>query len=227
MNHDRRTLPRLQVQKNGTVLFIDQPCFVECMIRNVSEDGALLSLIVSVPLPRKILLWDQRADKLYACEVKWRKDDTVGVHFVDVRHRAKTPMACSQHFGWCSGQHVALDALAGVASAAIIAEAARRRTALRKINILQNFRTQAPVPARPGNCASRTTASAGCCCSPGWARYAAGSRTGVVIWKLLIKIEQVLGGRVAVMAAADHQNRRDGTPSTSLLILPESVRSRD
>ena len=89
MRHDRRTFPREQVQKNGTVLFIDQPCFVECIIRNISEDGALLSLIVSVPLPREILLWEQRTDKLHACEVKWRKDHMVGVHFVDVRHRSK------------------------------------------------------------------------------------------------------------------------------------------
>ena len=43
---------------------------------------------MSVPLPREILLWEQRTDKLYACEVRWRKDDMVGVHFVDVRHRA-------------------------------------------------------------------------------------------------------------------------------------------
>jgi hypothetical protein len=91
LKHDRRTFPRVQIQRNGTVLFIDQPCFVECIIRNIAEDGALLSLIVSVPLPREILLWEQRTDKLYACQVKWRKDDMVGVHFVDVRHRAKNP----------------------------------------------------------------------------------------------------------------------------------------
>ena len=89
MDNDRRTFPRLQVQKNGKILFLDQPCFVECIIRNISEDGALLSLIVSVPLPREILLWEQRTGKLYACEVKWRKDHVVGVHFVDVGARSK------------------------------------------------------------------------------------------------------------------------------------------
>ena len=70
---------------------LDQPCFVECIIRNISEEGALLSLIVSVPLPREILLWEQGTGKLYECGVKWRKDHMVGVHFVDVRSRLKNP----------------------------------------------------------------------------------------------------------------------------------------
>ena len=91
MDNDRRTYPRLRVQEKGKILFIDQPCFVECIIRNISEDGALLSLIVSVPLPREILLWEERTGKLCACEVKWRKDHMVGVHFVDVRSRSKHP----------------------------------------------------------------------------------------------------------------------------------------
>ena len=91
MDNDRRTFPRLQVQKNGKILFFDQPCFVECIIRNISEEGALLSLIVSVPLPREILLWEQETGKLYECGVKWRKDHMVGVHFVDVRSRSKSP----------------------------------------------------------------------------------------------------------------------------------------
>ena len=90
MDNDRRNFPRLQVQKNGKILFFDQPCFVECIIRNISEDGALLSLIVSVPMPREILLWEQRTGKLYECEMRWRKDHMVGVHFVDVRARSKS-----------------------------------------------------------------------------------------------------------------------------------------
>jgi hypothetical protein len=87
LDNDRRISPRLQVQEKGKILFIDQPCFVECIIRNISEDGALLSLIVSVPLPRVVLLWD--TGKLYECAVKWRRDRMVGVHFTDVCARSR------------------------------------------------------------------------------------------------------------------------------------------
>ena len=85
---ERREFRRQQVRKNGKILFMDQPCFVECIIRNISEDGALLSLLVSVPLPPEILLWEQRTGALYECTVRWRKDHMVGVHFIDVCGRA-------------------------------------------------------------------------------------------------------------------------------------------
>jgi len=91
LDNDRRISPRLQVQEKGKILFIDQPCFVECIIRNISEDGALLSLIVAVPLPRVVLLWEQQTGKFYECGVKWRKDRMVGVNFIDVRQRSKNP----------------------------------------------------------------------------------------------------------------------------------------
>ena len=41
-----------------------------------------------------------------------------------------------------------------------------------------------PPPARRGSCASRTTAGAGCCCIPGCARCAAGSRIGGRRWAI-------------------------------------------
>jgi hypothetical protein len=87
-DNDKRAFARSQVRKNGKVLFVDQPCFVECIIRNISEDGALLALLVSVPLPSEVLLWEQRTGALYECDVRWRKEHMVGVHFVDVCGRA-------------------------------------------------------------------------------------------------------------------------------------------
>ncbi len=88
MDNDRRAFTRLQTRKNGKILFMDQPCFVECVIRNISEDGALLSMLVSVPLPQEVLLWEARTGALYECGVRWRKDHMVGVHFVDMCSRA-------------------------------------------------------------------------------------------------------------------------------------------
>lgn len=88
LDQNRRAVARLQTRKNGKILFVDQPCFVECIIRNISEDGALLSMLVSVPLPQQVLLWEQRTGTLYESEVRWRRDHMVGVHFLDARGRA-------------------------------------------------------------------------------------------------------------------------------------------
>ena len=83
-NIDRRVAPRYEVRKDGRLLFVDQPCFVECTIRNISEDGALLSMFVSVSLPPVVLLWEQQTGAIHECEVRWRKGRTVGVHFTDI-----------------------------------------------------------------------------------------------------------------------------------------------
>jgi hypothetical protein len=102
-NKDRRAFLRHQVRKNGKILFTDQPFFVECIIRNISEDGALLSLLVSVPLPQDILLWEEKTGRLYECRTRWRKNHMVGVHFTDLcgrtlRHalleRCFAPLTC-------------------------------------------------------------------------------------------------------------------------------------
>ena len=88
VSNERRAAPRYEVRKDGRLLFIDQPCFVECAIRNISEDGALVSMLVSVSLPPVVLLWEQRTGAIHECEVRWRKGRTVGVHFTDVYGRA-------------------------------------------------------------------------------------------------------------------------------------------
>jgi PilZ domain len=102
---DQRAFLRHQVRKNGKVLFMDQPFFVECIIRNISEDGALLSMLVSVAMPPEILLWEEKTQRLYECTIRWRKDHMVGVQFSDIcgremRHamleRCFAPLSCGQ-----------------------------------------------------------------------------------------------------------------------------------
>ena len=89
LTSDRRASPRHEVQnKEGRLLFVDQPCFVECTIRDISADGALLSMFVSVPLPTLVLLWEQQTGAIRECEVRWRKGRTVGVHFTDAYGRS-------------------------------------------------------------------------------------------------------------------------------------------
>jgi hypothetical protein len=88
VSSERRAALRYEVRKDGRLLFVDQPCFVECTIRNISEDGALLSMFVSVALPPVVLLWEQQTGAIHECQVRWRNGRTVGVHFTDVFGRA-------------------------------------------------------------------------------------------------------------------------------------------
>lgn len=98
MHDDKRAFARHQVRKSGKVLFEGGNYFIECIIRNISEDGALVSLRVSLPLPPKVLLWEERAQTVYECAVRWRKEHMVGLQFTDVRSRRKRRAALDKSF---------------------------------------------------------------------------------------------------------------------------------
>ena len=84
MDPDRRVSPRREVRKDGKIIFVDQPFFIECAIRNMSEDGALLTMLVNFPLPKEFMLWEERTGAIYECDVRWRRERLVGVRLIDV-----------------------------------------------------------------------------------------------------------------------------------------------
>jgi hypothetical protein len=105
MTNERREFSRHQVRKNGKIVFVDQPFFVECIIRNISQDGALLSLLIPVVLPQEVLLWEEKTGRSYECLIRWRRDHMVGVHFIDVRGRAERRALFDRRFAPFSPAH--------------------------------------------------------------------------------------------------------------------------
>ena len=105
MDSERRASTRRQVRKDGKIIFVDQPFFIECAIRNISGDGALLTMLVNFPLPKEIMLWEERSGTIYECDVRWRREHLVGVRFVDVcgqimrralLEKCFAPLSCTQ-----------------------------------------------------------------------------------------------------------------------------------
>ena len=91
------------------LLFVDEPCVVECKIRNISEDGALLRMLDSVSLPAVVLLWEQRTGAIHECQVRWRRGQTVGVRFADACGRAMRRAVLEE--GFAPLNYAAADAL--------------------------------------------------------------------------------------------------------------------
>jgi hypothetical protein len=55
---------------------------IPCVIRNISEGGALLTLDEPVPLPRRIYLTLSKGAQVLECEVRWRNSNRMfGVRF--------------------------------------------------------------------------------------------------------------------------------------------------
>lgn len=80
---ERRQFGRRRTHNHGWVKLPGRPA-VPCVIRNVSDGGALLVFDRSETLPFAFLLTIEGEDKTYGCEVRHHYGERVGVAFVDV-----------------------------------------------------------------------------------------------------------------------------------------------
>jgi hypothetical protein len=85
---DRRAFPRHRVHINGKIILMDGPCYVDCVIRNISEDGAHVTMQVPMQLPVSVYLWEAQTRMIFECSVQWRRQTMVGLRFTDRRGRA-------------------------------------------------------------------------------------------------------------------------------------------
>jgi hypothetical protein len=78
---EKRRVPRRRVLKAGTISF-GLAAGIDCVVRNISDKGALLMVESSVGIPNRFTLVI-RADSLKRdALVKWRRARSIGVEFV-------------------------------------------------------------------------------------------------------------------------------------------------
>lgn len=82
---DRRTQPRYDVQIEGKLMSPDMALCVDVVVRNLSEDGAMISALAHANMvPERVYLWQARTRTLFECQVRWRKNDRLlGLHFTE------------------------------------------------------------------------------------------------------------------------------------------------
>ena len=78
---ERRRSPRHRTLQGAQIIFRDGLCSMSGHILNVSETGAMLRPLEMTLCPNKFVL-RPRFDPARDCEVVWRKDDVLGVRFV-------------------------------------------------------------------------------------------------------------------------------------------------
>lgn len=81
--HERRTQHRYGVRIEGKLMSPDMSFCVDVVVRNLSEDGALISALASAgDIPERVYLWQARTRTLFECTVQWRRHDRfVGLKF--------------------------------------------------------------------------------------------------------------------------------------------------
>ena len=80
--NDQRRAARRRTLKEGTIVFDDGQCTMQCKILDTSDTGARLHVPNVMFMPEQFLL-KVRYGAIRNCEVIWQKGPTVGVQFMD------------------------------------------------------------------------------------------------------------------------------------------------
>jgi len=77
---DRRTVQRRRVLKAGTIAF-GQAAGIDCIVKNLSDQGALLVVESSVGVPNQFTLAIPSEAMKRNAMVQWRRATSIGVSF--------------------------------------------------------------------------------------------------------------------------------------------------
>ncbi|WP_350333049.1 PilZ domain-containing protein [Coralliovum pocilloporae] len=80
--NEQRQGSRRRVLKAAKIVYSNSAFVVDCVMRDVSDQGAKLKVDESVEIPSHFQLY-LKADKIvYDCQRKWRKGSELGVEFI-------------------------------------------------------------------------------------------------------------------------------------------------
>ncbi|MFN3685304.1 PilZ domain-containing protein [Salinarimonas sp.] len=80
---DGRVAPRHRVLIAGTIRYAGGIGTASCVVRNLSETGAKLTLSESLNLPTHFDLAIAQKNAVHRCELRWRRGEEAGVAFLD------------------------------------------------------------------------------------------------------------------------------------------------
>lgn len=80
---------RQRVLKGGTIITGIQNSEVSCTLRNQHEGGAELKIPLEARVPDRFLLYVSVDGIAYRCEVRWRRNDRIGVQFTGTEPKPK------------------------------------------------------------------------------------------------------------------------------------------
>ena len=80
---------RQRVLKGGAIITGIQNSEVSCSLRNQHDGGAELRVAADTRVPEHFLLYVPTDGIAYRCEVRWRRNDRIGVKFTGTEPKPK------------------------------------------------------------------------------------------------------------------------------------------
>lgn len=81
MDEDHRRAPRRRTLKGATIVFGEGNFTVKCLVKNLSDTGALLEMENTNEVPNTFRLAFEDRSGSKACTVAWRAEKRLGVRF--------------------------------------------------------------------------------------------------------------------------------------------------
>jgi len=78
---ERRRVPRYRTLKSGKIVVQSGRWVVDCTVRNLSTQGALLLVRSLAAIPEKFDLVLETTGEHHSCRIAWRGEDRLGVEF--------------------------------------------------------------------------------------------------------------------------------------------------
>jgi hypothetical protein len=98
MMQDRRSAPRYEVRIDAKIFSPDMSFCADCIIRDLSETGALVSTVVAAQLPPRVYLWESKSNSLIECEPRWQKNNKLfGLRMIDGSDRTRRAALIEQY----------------------------------------------------------------------------------------------------------------------------------
>jgi hypothetical protein len=80
---ERRVAPRQKSFLRGCIYFNNRRSVLDCLIRDLTEDGARIIFSHTVNVPDIVELYIPQKEQTLRAHVKWRRGDDVGLDFTD------------------------------------------------------------------------------------------------------------------------------------------------
>ncbi|WP_192847011.1 PilZ domain-containing protein [Aureimonas sp. AU4] len=81
--NERRIAPRTRTLKRGKILSNNRFSTYDCIVRNISATGALLTIDAAVPLPKEFEIRIGEDDAIRPAKLVYRRELFAGIHFLD------------------------------------------------------------------------------------------------------------------------------------------------
>lgn len=78
---DARDIQRMPAYLGGKIIFSQNYCVFDCLIKNISPKGAGITIKSVGNVPDAFKLYVARYDKVFYCKTKWRNNEQLGVSF--------------------------------------------------------------------------------------------------------------------------------------------------